>query len=287
MRAEAREIPLSTDDGHRFNLIARVPAQPRAALLWLPALGVAARHYLPLAETLAARDVAVYLHEWRGNGSSNVRANRENDWGYRHVLAQDLPACHAALRTHAPAAPHFIGGHSLGGQLAACYLGLETDAFARLWLVGSGTPYWRTFPGARRYMLPPFYRFAAWISQRRGALPGRRLGFGGDEARSLIRDWARVGLTGRYTAAGLATDLELAMAAVEVDATGVVLRDDWLAPPSSLQALLDKLPNSRRNTVALDSRVLGTTADHFAWMKNPDAVADALLGEDRYSGVER
>ena len=35
--------------------------------------------------------LAVFLHEWRGIGSSNMRASRENDWGYREVLA-DLAA---------------------------------------------------------------------------------------------------------------------------------------------------------------------------------------------------
>lgn len=281
MKVEACEFPLVTEDGHRFDLIARIPAQASAALLWLPALGVAARHYLPLAEAFSARGIAVYLHEWRGNGGSSLRANRENDWGYQQVLTQDLPGSHAVLRNHSPDMPHYIGGHSLGGQLAACFLGMEAHAFTRLWLLGSGTPYWRTFPGIRGCMLPLFYRFASWISQRRGALPGRRLGFGGDEARSLIRDWASVGLSGHYIAAGLDIDLEHAMASVEVDATGVILRDDWLAPPTSLQALLDKLPRSRSTTASLDSRMLGVPADHFAWMKKPDAVIAALLGEVR------
>ena len=277
MKIEARDIPLATEDGHRFTLMARIPEQSHATLLWLPALGVAARHYLPLAEALAARGITVYLHEWRGNGSSSLRANRENDWGYQQVLTQDLPASHAAMRAQAPATPHYIGGHSLGGQLAACYLGLQPEAFRHLWLVGSGTPYWHTFPGPRRYMLPLFYRFSNWISQRRGALPGRRMGFGGDEARSLIRDWSRVGLTGRYAATGLEADLELAMGEVKVDATGVVLLDDWLAPTSSLQALLDKLPDSRKTIMSLYSSELGVPADHFAWMKRPRAVVNALL----------
>ena len=84
------EIPVATEDGHRYNLIARVPDQPRMALLWLPALGVAARHYLPLAEALSASGVAVFLHEMRGNGSSNLRAGRATDWGYREILRADV-----------------------------------------------------------------------------------------------------------------------------------------------------------------------------------------------------
>ena len=61
MSIQQFELPLSTDDGHRYSLIARIPAQPQASLLWLPALGVAAKHYLPLADTLAAKGIAVFL----------------------------------------------------------------------------------------------------------------------------------------------------------------------------------------------------------------------------------
>ena len=77
-------------DGHQWTLLVRQPTEPpRMHLLWLPALGVAARHYLPFAEALAARGVAVYLHEWRGNGSSSLRPSHTQDWGYRELLELD------------------------------------------------------------------------------------------------------------------------------------------------------------------------------------------------------
>lgn len=277
MNIEARELPLQSGDGHRYTLLTRVPAQSHAALLWLPALGVAARHYLPFAEALAATGVAVHLHEWRGNGSSELRADRRHDWGYRQLLADDLPASHAALDT---AMPLYIGGHSLGGQLASCYAGLHPQAFERLWLVASGTPYWRTFAPPRGWLLPWFYQFAIWISQRRGTLPGRRLGFGGEEARSLIRDWATVGLSGRYAAAGLEVDLEAAMAQARPRIRGVLFKQDWLAPPASLANLLAKLPGAGKQVIRLDAKALGTRADHFAWMKQPQAVVSALCRQD-------
>ena len=94
---QALELPLSSADGHDAVLVARIPQRPRAAVLWLPALGVAARHYLPLAEALAQRGVATFLHEWRGHGSSSLRAGRGTDWGYRELLALDLAASEAAM----------------------------------------------------------------------------------------------------------------------------------------------------------------------------------------------
>ena len=280
------EIALRSDDGHCHGLRACVPPEPTAALLWLPALGVAARHYQPFAESLAARGVAVFVHEWRGHGSSSLRANRRHDWGYRELLELDLPASEAGMRqaladTGAADLPRIIGGHSLGGQLASCRLAMEPDFATRLWLVASGSPYWRAFPPPTRYWLPLAYRFLPWLADRCGALPGHRIGFGGTEARGLIRDWSRSALSGRYAAAGLELDLEAAMTHVDTDVRAVVLTQDWLAPESSLRFLLGKMPRATSTIVHMDAESLGTRTDHFSWMKHSRAVADALLPELR------
>jgi predicted alpha/beta hydrolase len=281
MSMQALEIPLSTDDGHRFNLIARIPQQAQASVLWLPALGVAAKHYLPLAEALAANGVAVFLHEMRGNGSSSLRASRGIDWGYREILANDIACSGAAVAAHCPDTTRIIGGHSIGAQFAACYLALHPEAFRKLWLVASGSPYWRNFPAPKRYVFPFAYQFVPWLADLRGSLPGRRLGFGGDEARTLMRDWARVGLSNRYAAAGMETDLEAALSQVSVEVRAVLMSRDWFAPRRSMQALLDKLPRSPSSLITLDRAALGVAADHFAWMKQPQGVVDALLDRDQ------
>jgi predicted alpha/beta hydrolase len=267
------ETSLTAGDGHRWSLLSHTPRQPRAHLLWLPALGVAARHYQPLADALALHGIATHLHEWRGNGSSSLRASRAVDWGYRELLSLDLPASLVALPTDSP---RLLGGHSLGGQLACCLAGQHPGAFAGLVLVASGTPYWRSFPPPRRWLLPLAYRFLPWLARRQGALPGRRLGFGGNEARSLIADWARVGLTNRYAAAGMERDLEAGMAQLRIPVRGVLMGRDWLAPPTSLQALLSKLPQSPARVASFDTASLGEPADHFSWMRQPDVVARAL-----------
>lgn len=276
MSVEPVEIPTATPDGHGYQLLARIPPRPTASLLWLPALGVAARHYLPLADALAVRGMAVYLHEMRGNGSSSLRASRTVDWGYREILA-DIANSDNVMRAHGAEATCVIGGHSIGAQFAACHLGLHPGAFQRLWLVASGSPYWRTFPAPKRYAFPFAYQFIAWLSEHRGTLPGRQLGFGGDEARSLMREWTRVGLSNRYAAAGLDADLEAALSTVDADVRAVLLERDWFAPRRSMQALLDKLPRSNPELTMLGRGALGTRADHFAWMKQPGAVVRALL----------
>ena len=121
------------------------------------------------------------------------------------------------------------------------------------------------------------YRFLPWLAERRGYLPGHSIGFGGKESRSLIRDWARTALSGRYAARGVHRDLEAAMASVRVEARAVLFADDWLAPASSTRFLLSKLRSSTHRIDELDARTLGTRADHFGWMKQPAAVIELLL----------
>ena len=269
-------LPVETGDGHRAELQARIPDAASASLLWLPGMGLAARHFLPFAEAMAARGIATFVHEWRGNGSSNLRASRATDWGYRELLA-DIAASEEAVDAALPGLPRLLGGHSLGGQLACCRVAQAPDAARALWLVGSGSPYWRAFPAPTRWWLPGAYRFLAWLARRNGALPGKRIGFGGNEARGVIGDWSRSALSGRYAAHGLDRDLDAGMAGFGGEVRGIVLADDWLAPASSLAFLLGKLHGARVGVDVVDAATLGAAADHYAWMKHPDAVAARLL----------
>ncbi len=279
---DPRSLPLSlhlrckAGDGHAWHLMGRLPARPRASLLWLPALGVAARHYLPLADALAGHGIATFLHEWRGHGSSTLRAGRRQDWGYKALLEQDIPASEAGVARSAPGLPRIIGGHSIGGQLACCHLALAPDAAAALWLVASGAPYWRAFPPPRRWALPLAYRFMPWLARVNGHFPGKRLRFAGNEARGLIEDWGRTAISGRYAARGIDADLEAGLSRARPDVRAALLADDWLAPRSSLDFLLSKMPRARANVRSFDADELAGAADHFAWMKQPDAIADWL-----------
>jgi predicted alpha/beta hydrolase len=221
--------------------------------------------------------VAAFVHERRGNGSSSLRPSRRLDWGYRELL-EDIAASHAVAVAATPGLPQVLGGHSLGGQLAGLHLGLHPDAAGALWLVASGSPYFRAYPRPARWALPLAYRFLPWLARVNGVLPGRWIRFAGNEARGVIADWARTALSGRYAASGIDTDLDEAMARFTGEARAVVLADDWLAPASSVGFLLSKFRPSRTQTVMLDAARLGTRADHFAWLKQPSAVAAFLAG---------
>ncbi|MFC5741704.1 alpha/beta fold hydrolase [Dyella tabacisoli] len=270
-------LPIVAGDGATSELLWLCPpGEIRHLLYWLPAMGVAAKHYLPLAEALAARGIAVALHEWRGIGSSNRRAGRHSDWAYNELLTLDLPAGLAAAQAQLPARTGcWLGGHSLGGQLSALYASLHPREFAGLALVASGSPFWRRFK--QGWLIGLACVLAPWLAQLIGRLPGRQLGFAGNEARGVIADWARSGRTGRYAAKGMAEDFERQLSALEQPVLGLSLSDDWLGPPASMDWLLGKMPKaSREQSILAPLDLGGTPADHFSWMKSPDVMAERI-----------
>jgi predicted alpha/beta hydrolase len=269
-------LPTVATDGAKAAVLLQMPAgEVRHVLYWLPALGVSARQYVPLARALAERGVAVAIHEWRGIGSSDRRAARQHDWGYRELLQDDLPAGLAAVRWHVPRARYAMGGHSLGGQLAALYASLHPHEIARLLIVASGSPYWKQY----RYgvFLRLAYLAVPLLAQMFGRFPGRRIGFGGNEARRLMADWARSGHTGRYAAQGMTEDFERRLGELELPVLALRLQDDWLAPEASLAWLLDKMRRSQREQRVMTTTDLdGRPADHFSWMQAPAPVASRV-----------
>jgi predicted alpha/beta hydrolase len=268
--------PIVSRDGARSELILSQPADyPRQVLYWLPAMGMPAKHYLPLAEAFAARGIALVLHEWRGIGSSDRRAGKRCNWGYRELLEADLPAGIEEVRARWPQTKLWIGGHSLGGQLSCLYASLHPAEFAGIVLVASGAPYWR------RFLFGPLilgaYSLASPLARLLGYLPGRRIGFGGNEARGVIADWSRSGRTGRYGAAGMPVDFMAKLAALTLPVLALRLRDDWMVPAGSLDWLLSLMPGSPRQIGMLATEDLaGQRADHFTWMKTPDSLAAKL-----------
>ena len=101
--------------------------QPRASIVFMPALGVAARFYLLLAENLHDAGFNVLLMELRGHGDSSLRASRQVDFGFREALDEDLPAAMDWVLGKAPGTPLYLMGHSLGGHYAAITAGRLPD----------------------------------------------------------------------------------------------------------------------------------------------------------------
>ena len=95
-----------------------------AVILLMPALGIPARYYDPLASALQAAGTAVLIMEQRGHGDSALRPSRSVDFGYREALDEDIPALLGWLHSQRPGQPVVLMGHSLGEYAAACIAGV-------------------------------------------------------------------------------------------------------------------------------------------------------------------
>jgi predicted alpha/beta hydrolase len=244
----------------------------RATIIVLPAMGTPAHRYRVLAEALQSRDFNVLLPELPGTGASEPKPSRTVDYGYGDLVERYLPGLVEAARGRDPGGPLLAVGHSLGGQIAVLgavhgYPGLDAVV-----TVAAGHIHYRHWQGAGAAKV----RFAAVLvpvlARLFGHLPGRRLGFGGPQARTLIGEWSRTIRSGRFPELG-GTSPNPACPALCIGYEG-----DFLAPMRSVAGLAELLNGA---TAKLPMNWPGPP--HSAWTRYPDstvsAIEDWLVGQ--------
>lgn len=260
-------------------LLTRFPppgGPPAGRVLVLPALGVPARFYDRLAEQLAARGLEVAVLELRGTGESPLTPARHCDFGFRELLDEDIPAALRTLRAARDGLPLWMLGHSLGGHLAVITAGRMPDEIDGLMLVACGSPWRGAYAGATRRRLDAICALIPVCNALLGYYPGHRLGFGGRQPRTLMRDWRALARSDRYAAAGIREDLEAGLARFAGPVLSLRMADDDFAPQAATRAVTAKLPAASLTEAVLDGAALGTAADHFRWARQPDAVVTRI-----------
>jgi predicted alpha/beta hydrolase len=245
------------------------PEAPRCVIGVVPALGLRADYYLPLAEALSGEGVAVVPIDLPGHGRSPLRAGRAEDWGYPDVVGH-LSAVRTAVRGRASGARFVWLGHSIGGQIAL----MDGEHADGVVLVASGPPYHRAWQGLARLRLFTLASLSAAIASVLGHYPGETLGFGGGEARTLMVEWARAARTGRYAFESL--DGDAAIARVRGPIHAVRVEGDELAPETAIEHTLTKASAAKitRGLYPLaeqDPKV--RKSPHNRWPRSPAPVA--------------
>jgi predicted alpha/beta hydrolase len=278
-------LKVTATDGHAFDLTL-FPAAANAPLILIgPAMGTPARIYTPLAEAFSAAGVNAAVIELRGIGSSSLRAGKNVNYGYRDLVEKDWVAALSTLRTRFAGSPMYLFGHSLGGQVSVLHAAAHPTHTAGVVIGACGSVYYRSWNGLKALGILSFTQFAGVLSGALGYFPGKRVGFGGTEAKTLMQDWARFARNGRLDLAGDGIDYEAAMSKLEKPVLGLSFDDDDLAPHRSQQNLLNKLKKARVTHLALGEKDTGARLNHYNWIKQNKAVVSRVVRWINSNGV--
>jgi predicted alpha/beta hydrolase len=235
-------------------------------IIW-PAMGTPARFYRPFAQKLGEAGLAVVAVDLRGTGSSTPVPSRSSRYGYGDI-ASDVGAVLDALKSRLDGRRRYLLGHSLGGQACAIHLarsgGSDVDG---LILVAVGLPWYRSYRGARRRGVLLFTQWIVAVTATLRVWPG--WGFGGRQARGVIRDWGYTARHGRFPRLnGAAVDLS----AVRTPVLAISVSKDRFTPAATLDHLCGLLSSAPIERVHLKD-----TLDHFTWVRSPEAVATRVV----------
>jgi predicted alpha/beta hydrolase len=214
-----------------------VPDAP-VVVIW-PAMGVPAGYYARFADALRRAGLAVVVAELRGSGTSTPRPSRASRYGYADLVA-DVGAVQQSLKSRLDGRRRILLGHSLGGQVALLHVALAEDPMADgLVMVATGLPYWRSYSSVVwRHAIRSFASGVWAVTALLGVWPG--WGFGGRQARGVIRDWTHIVHTGRFPTINGA-DPEEAVRAVRIPVLAVSVDGDRHTPHHTLDLMCDKL----------------------------------------------
>lgn len=276
-----RRIQISSIDG-ACNVITVYEPNTKSVgapvIVVMPAMGVAASFYRPLAQAFNRRGSVVVTADLRGVGESSLRASRTTDFGYFELIHRDWLSVLQAVRAEYAAHPRYVLGHSLGGQISALHLATHESDVSGLILVASGRMHYKAFSRPLKTLVTSHI---AWgIAEVIGHMPGKKLGFAGREARQVMRDWTRSIRTGRYllTEGGKQVDYTDRIKQVRCPVLAVSFADDEFAPRASVQGLCDLFEPSVVEHRSIMPNELGcTTLGHFNWVKHSDRLSNELV----------
>jgi predicted alpha/beta hydrolase len=276
--AETLTLTITGADQHRFNATLYPTDDCHAPiLLFLSALGTPSRVYGRLGREMTQHGVQVCTPDWRGIGSSSIRAGRASDFGYRHLVELDLAALIETVHQGFPEAPIWLGGHSLGGQLALLGAAVSPDRIAGVVMIASGSVHLPCYSGKLRWGVRTLTYLSRIAGPVLGYFPGSRIGFGGREAAGLMRDWSHVALTGEYRPLGSDIDYENSMRSIKLPILAITFAADAWSPALAAKTLLNKLSaNSPVHWHWSKSDTAGIAVDHYSWIKQPALVAPAV-----------
>ncbi|MEV0685648.1 alpha/beta hydrolase [Nocardia sp. NPDC050378] len=248
------------------------PSNPSAGastpvVLIAPAMAIGSRFYTPLVSAFTERGWVARALPRRGFEPDQPRASRGENWSYGDEIDTIATAVHAARRDH-PDRPVIIVGHSLGAQLAAGHE-LNHPGADALVTVGGCIPHFRHYPhfglpvAAGAALIPAITAAFGFVPEPAFGAPG---------ARTLMREWARMVLTGRPPFP--------AQHKIDTAALIVYLEGDTLAPRRGVDSFARELfaaGSATRWDYTRAEVPAGASNDHIKWVRSPGPVVDRIV----------
>jgi len=263
------ELQFVSIDGFRNYLNVFQPFFTRNAqvIIIMPALGVKAKFYEPLAYALKEKGFIVVTADLRGTGNSSINPKKRN-FGYHEMLIYDWPIIIEKVNKHFPNNKIYLLGHSLGGQLNMLYSSQYSQLISGLILVASCSVHYKgwNFPLNIGVLLAT--QTARLLVKILGYFPGKKIGFAGTEAKNLILDWAYNARTGKYKLLNSKTDFENSFPNIKLPVLAISFEHDKLAPLNAVKLLTAKMQNASVKYFHYKQDDL----DHFNWVKKNNIV---------------
>ncbi|MEN8122491.1 MAG: alpha/beta fold hydrolase [Bacteroidota bacterium] len=267
------ELQFVSIDGFRNSINVFQPFYIRnaAVIIIMPALGVKAQYYEPLALTLKEAGYIAVTVDLRGTGKSSINPKKRN-FGYHEMLSFDWPVVLEKVNKHFPNNKLYLLGHSLGGQLNVLYASQHQQLISGLILVASCSVYFRGWKFPLNIGVLLATQTARFLVKILGYFPGKKVGFAGTEAKNVMLDWAYNARTGKYKLLNSDANFENDIKGIDLPVLAVSFAADKLAPENAVKILTAKMEKTSVNHYHFESCNL----DHFSWVKRNKRVVDKI-----------
>lgn len=243
MTVTPQRIQIIAADGYQLTGHVFPAAEPKGAVLIVPAMGAEQKYYASFADWLAQHGFTVLTFDYRGIGQSrhgSLRGLKANilDWS-----RLDCAAALETLSTYAPGKPITWVGHSLGGQIAPFTPNLSK--VSKILGITAGSGYWlQSVPSLRRYVWWLWYVVVPISTIVCGYFPGKGLRKVGDLPKDVMLQWRRWCLNPDYSVGAEGKWARDAFAAVTMPFISISVTDDELMSAQNINSLYEFYTNS-------------------------------------------
>jgi predicted alpha/beta hydrolase len=275
---EKEKIPVISGDGVRSRITVFRTAHPDATVvICMPAMGVRASFYEPMARIIVQGGLHVVTADLRGNGESQVRPGRNLDFGYHEMVHFDWPAIVGKVKQVFPNSQKVILGHSLGGQLSTLYMSAVPGEVQGLMLVACPTLYYRGWPFPSNIRIIIVTQAFRIIARFFGYLPGKKFGLPWTEPKTYIDDWAFTTITGQYKPKNSTVDYEILLPSLSTPVLALSFSDDAFAPETAVKYLCSKFPKIRLTHMHFTPKDIGAeTLGHIGWVQRCEPLVEKM-----------